>query len=97
MNAFGNRDGLGEPSPFAARAERAAKNMAENLPLFAAVLLAASMAKMPERDLAVPCALFVGSRLVYALLYWGGIKYLRTVAWGASLVGLAWIGALAAR
>jgi uncharacterized MAPEG superfamily protein len=94
--AFGNRDGLGEPSPFAERADRAAKNMAENLPLFAAALLAATMAKVPAPDLAAPCALFVGSRLVYALLYWGGVTYLRTVAWATSLVGLVWIGALAA-
>ncbi len=32
--AFGNRDDVGEPSPLAARADRAAKNMLESLPLF---------------------------------------------------------------
>jgi uncharacterized MAPEG superfamily protein len=95
--AFGNRDEPGEPSRFAERADRAAKNMVENLPIFAAVLLAASLAKIPASDLALPCALFVGGRLLYAPLYWGGVKYLRTASWAASLAGVAWIGTLAAR
>lgn len=95
--ALGNRDDVGEPSPFAARADRAAKNMAENLPLFSAVVLAASLSRVPGSELAIPCALFVGARLAYAALYWFGVKYVRTVAWGASLAGLAWIGALVVR
>jgi len=94
--ALGNRDNLPEPSSFASRAERAARNMLENLVLFGTVLLAASMARVPVGDLAVPCAIFVGSRVVYAFLYWGGVPYVRTVAWVVSLVGVAWIGALAA-
>jgi uncharacterized MAPEG superfamily protein len=94
--AFGNRDKLERPSAFAERADRASKNMVENLPLFAAVLLAASMANVPARDLAIPCAIFVGSRLVYVPLYWGGVKYVRTAVWAVSIVGLAWIGVLAA-
>ena len=64
--------------------------------LFGTVLLAASMAGVPAGDLAVPCAIFVGSRVVYAFLYWGGVPYVRTVAWAVSLLGVAWIGALAA-
>jgi uncharacterized MAPEG superfamily protein len=95
--AFGNRDKLEKPSAFAERADRASKNMVENLPLFAAVLLAALIANVPARDLSIPCAIFVGSRLVYVPLYWGGVKYVRTVVWAVSIVGLAWIGVLAAR
>jgi uncharacterized MAPEG superfamily protein len=94
--ALGNRDNLPEPSGFASRADRAAKNMLENLVLFGTVLLAASMAGVPAGDLAIPCAIFVGSRVVYAFLYWGGVPYVRTVAWAVSLLGVAWIGALAA-
>ena len=94
--ALGNREHLDAPSAFAARADRAAKNMIENLVLFALVLLAASMATVPAGDLAVPCAIFLGSRLAYALLYWGGVPYVRTVAWVVSLCGILWIGALAA-
>ena len=94
--AVGNRDEVPEPSAFASRAERAARNMVENLVLFGTVLLAASMARVPAGELAVPCAIFVGSRVVYAFLYWGGVAYVRTAAWAVSLLGMGWIGALAA-
>ena len=94
--AVGNRDDLPEPSAFATRADRAAKNMVENLALFGAVLLAAMMAAVPASDLEAPSTIFVISRIVYAFLYWGGIKYVRTLAWVVSLVGVFWIGSAAA-
>jgi uncharacterized MAPEG superfamily protein len=94
--AFGNRDGAAQPSPFAARADRAARNMAENLLLFAAVLLAAFLAGVPAGKLAIPSMLFVGARLIYAPLYWAGVTYVRTLAWAVSVFGLLWIGVLAA-
>jgi uncharacterized MAPEG superfamily protein len=93
--AFGNRDDVPEPSAFTERADRAAKNMLENLVLFAAVILAATLANVPQADLATPCGIFVVCRLAYAPLYWAGVKYLRTFVWSISLVGLGWIGALA--
>jgi uncharacterized MAPEG superfamily protein len=93
--AFGNRDDLPEPTAFAGRAQRAAANMVENLALFAALLLGASLAGT-TRDALVPgCTIFVISRVVYAPLYWAGVRYVRTLVWSVSLVGLAWIGALA--
>jgi uncharacterized MAPEG superfamily protein len=93
----GNRDDVPEPSPFAARADRAAKNMLENLVLFAALLLAASLAKVPSSDLSAPCALFVYSRMVYALIYWLGIKYVRTAVWSIGAAALIWIASLVAQ
>ena len=86
--AFGNRDDVPEPTPFAGRAERAARNMVENLALLAALLTAAAWADVPDAELEVPCAIFVYARLVYAPLYWAGVKYLRTAVWMVSLVGL---------
>ena len=55
---------------------------------FAALLTAAGWADVPDAELLKPCALFVYGRLVYAPLYWAGIKYLRTVAWAVSIGGL---------
>lgn len=89
--AFGNRDDVPEPSPFAARADRAAKNMLENLLLFVAVLGAAHWRHVDDAALAMPCLVFVGARAVYAPLYWAGVKYLRTAAWGVGLVGMVLI------
>ena len=42
--AFGNRDNLPEPTPIAGRADRAAKNMVENLAMFVALLAAVHFA-----------------------------------------------------
>lgn len=93
--AFGNRDDVPEGTPFAGRADRAAKNMLENLLLFVGVLFAASLARVPDSALATPVTLFVGARVVYAPLYWAGVRYLRTAAWSVGVVGLGWIAALA--
>lgn len=95
MIAFGNRDDVPEPTAFAARADRAAKNMLENLGLFVAVLVAAWIARASEDALRLPCAVFVGARLLYAPLYWAGVKFVRTAVWMVSLVGLFWIAGLA--
>jgi uncharacterized MAPEG superfamily protein len=92
--AFGNRDNLPEPSPFAARADRTAKNQLENLLLFAVLLAAASWAHVADSALATYCALFVYARIAYVLVYWVGIKYLRTLVWAISIAALFRIGNL---
>lgn len=93
--AFGNRDDVPAPSPFAARADRAAKNMLESLLLFAALLQAASWAHVDDSALAQPCAIFVYARIAFALVYWAGIKYLRTLVWTVGIAALFMIGRLA--
>jgi uncharacterized MAPEG superfamily protein len=92
--ALGNRDNIPEPTPFAARADRAAKNMLESLVLFVALLLAASWAHVADSALAQPCAIFVYARIVFAFVYWAGIKYLRTLVWVVSITGLSAIARL---
>ena len=63
--ALGNRDGALHSSPFAERADRAARNMAENLLLFAAVLLAAFLAGVAAGELAIPSC-FSSAATTYA-------------------------------
>jgi uncharacterized MAPEG superfamily protein len=94
--AFGNRDDLPEASPIGGRADRAAKNMLENLLLFGLLALAAHVAgKGTDPRVATGAALFFWARVVYAPLYWLGVKYLRTAAWLAAVVGMAMVaGAL---
>lgn len=89
--AFGNRDDLPEPSPMAARADRAAKNMLENLLLFALLVLAAHAAGRADARVAQGAALFFWARLAYAPIYWLGIPYLRTLAYAAGVAGMAMI------
>ncbi len=86
--AMGNRDNMPDKNAFVARADRAAKNMAENLLIFAIVALA-SVSVGGQRDLALLGAqIFLFARLVYWPIYLAGIKYVRTAVWGVALVGV---------
>lgn len=86
---FGNRDTMPEATPIAARSERAARNMLENLVIFATLLLAAWMAKVPEEKLILPAQLFFWARLAYFPTYVVGIPFLRTAFWAVGAVGTA--------
>ncbi len=86
---FGNRDRMPEASAIAGRSERAARNMLENLVVFAALLLAAWMAKVPEDELTLPAQIFFWARLAYFPAYVLGIPYLRTAFWAVGAAGMA--------
>lgn len=90
--AFGNRDEVPPPSRLAARADRAAKNMVENLVLLVAALVAARSA---GRDATGGTALFFFARLAYFPAYLLGVVYLRSLLWAIALGGIAWLLVLA--
>src|SRR5260370_11975351 len=90
---LGNRDDVPEPTPVAARADRAARNMLENLVLFTAVLAAARLAGASGADLTLGASLFFWSRLACFPRYVAGVRYLRTAAWALSLAGIGLIAA----
>ncbi|HVV86300.1 MAG TPA: MAPEG family protein [Kofleriaceae bacterium] len=88
--AFGNRDDVPPPTPVGGRADRAAKNMLENLALFTAVTLAAGAGGSAHHDRVVLGArIFFWARVAYWPVYLAGIKYLRTALWFASILGMA--------
>lgn len=89
--AVGNRDDMPAPTPLAGRADRAAKNMLENLVLFAVVVLVARLAQVAPEQVEPGAALFFWSRVAYWVIYLVGVPWLRTVVWGASIVGLIMI------
>jgi uncharacterized MAPEG superfamily protein len=88
--AFGNRDeALPDPSPAVARADRAAKNMSENLPLFIAVVVAAYLAGRGGTDrVELGAHLFFWGRVGYLPIYVVGIRYVRTLLWWTAVVGI---------
>jgi uncharacterized MAPEG superfamily protein len=90
---LGNRDAVPEPTPAAARADRAAQNMVENLVLFTAFLAAARLAGANGAPLTLGASIFFWARLAYFPLYVAGVRYLRTVAWALSLGGMCLIAA----
>ena len=88
---FGNREENPEVPGWGGRAQRAYKNMAENLLPFAClVLIAYSLGRTGEMSV-MGAELFVVSRVAFALLYIAGIKYLRTLAYFGGLVGMVMI------
>jgi uncharacterized MAPEG superfamily protein len=89
MVAFGNRDNLPEATPLAGRAERTARNTAENFMLFAALALVAHAAGADNAKVAYGAQIFFWSRLVYIPVYYAGVTFLRTAVWLAGIVGMA--------
>lgn len=87
----GNREGLPEVTGWAGRAQRAHRNMLENLVLFAALVLVAHAAGRENDMTALGAQIFLWSRAAYAVVYIIGIPWLRTALFGVSVVGLVMI------
>jgi uncharacterized MAPEG superfamily protein len=84
----GSRDGLPDLPPLGARAERAARNLAESLPFFlaAAILVIVLDAETP---LALAgAAVFFVARIVYLLLYINAVPYVRSLVWSVAFIGI---------
>lgn len=88
MPLFGNRDGLPALTGWAGRAQRAHRNMLENLVLFAALILICAVTNKTNATTLLGAQLFFWARAAYAVIYLAGIPYLRTAAWLVSIVGL---------
>jgi uncharacterized MAPEG superfamily protein len=84
----GNREGLPPFTGWAGRAQRAHRNMLENLVLFAALVLIATTADRTNAVTLLGAQLFFWARLAYAFVYLAGIPWLRTAVWTVSVVGL---------
>ena len=84
----GNREDMPDLKGFAGRAQRAHRNMLESLVLFAVLVLVAQLGGRSNALTQVGAMLFFWARLAYAVIYLAGIPWLRTAAWGASVLGL---------
>jgi uncharacterized MAPEG superfamily protein len=87
--AMGNRDQLPDPNGLAGRADRAARNTLENLPLFVALALVAQAAGAVTPRVLLGAEIFFWARVLYIPVYWAGIAGVRTGVWGVSIAGLA--------
>lgn len=86
--ALSNRDHLPEPSPLAARADRAAQNTKENFILFTALAVAALAAAPANAQVLLGAQIFFWARVVYLPIYYLGIQGVRTAVWAIGIVGL---------
>jgi uncharacterized MAPEG superfamily protein len=87
----GARDNLPEPSVVNKRMRRLAANMLENMALFTPLVLAAAVAGVSNHWTVLGAELFLGGRIVHALVYAFGIPWVRPVFWGVAVVGMGMI------
>ena len=87
----GNRDNLPALTGWAGRAQRAHRNMLENIVLFAALVLVAHAAGISNAMTLLGAQLFFWGRLAHAVIYIAGIPWLRTAAWAVSVAGMVLI------
>jgi uncharacterized MAPEG superfamily protein len=92
MSAIGNRDGLREPAPWAARVRRAHANAVENLVVFAAVLLIAQATAVKPEVIAAAGQIYFWARLIHFLSYAAGIVLVRTLAFVGGWIATLWLG-----
>ncbi|MBB3759470.1 MULTISPECIES: MAPEG family protein [Xanthomonas] len=81
----------GDPKPLtgvAARLDRAFRNYQETFPIFAAAVLAVSVAGRTNADTALGVQLYLWARVAYVPAYAAGIPYLRSAIWVVSFWGI---------
>jgi len=79
--ALGNREEACEAHGFAARTDRAGKNMLENMVLFTALALVASIGGVGDPHVELGARIFYWARLAYIPIYMVGIPVARTAVW----------------
>lgn len=89
--ALGNRANLPELPGWGGRAGRANDNMAQNLVLFAAAVLAVVVTGTTNATTLLGAQLFFWGRVAYAVCYIGGITWLRTLSWLVSIAGVVMV------
>jgi uncharacterized MAPEG superfamily protein len=97
MAALGNRDSVEDCNGFPARTDRAAKNMLENMVLFTALALVASVGGVTDPQVELGARIFFWARLVYIPIYMIGIPVARTGVWAISVIGMGMIFASVVR
>jgi uncharacterized MAPEG superfamily protein len=89
--ASGNRDEPYTLPVWGERAGRAYRNMLENFPVFVALVVVVHLSGATNETTALGATLFFWGRVAHAVVYLVGIRYLRTAAFGVSIIGLAMI------
>ncbi len=89
--AFSNRHDMPQRPPWVDRAERAGKNMLENLPLFIGLVAVAHLGNRHTDRVDIGAHIFFWARVAYWPIYLAGIPVVRTLAWYVSIIGLGLI------
>lgn len=84
---LGNRDTELFAPAWVGRAERAHRNLLENLPHFAVVVLAAQLAGQANAVTAIGATVFFWARIAHVAVYVAGITRVRTAVYFLGLTG----------
>ena len=84
----GNREGLPEITGWAGRAQRAHRNLLENLVLFATLVLVGAATGRSNSLTVLGAEIFVAARVAYQIVYLIGIPWLRSLCWATGFTGL---------
>ena len=76
------------PTPLAGRLARAQSNYYESFPLFAAAILVIYVADLESPTTLLAAWTWLAARVAFLALYAAGVPYVRSVAWGASILAL---------
>lgn len=78
-------------NPVAGRLARAQANFFETFPLTIAAVAIVSIADLETSRTAIGAWLWLGARALYLPLYGFGVPKVRTLVWGASIVGIGMV------
>ncbi|MFN3387826.1 MAG: MAPEG family protein [Allosphingosinicella sp.] len=90
-NVGARDEALPPPQPIVGRLARAQANFFETFPIYAAAALIVSTTLLNDRWTAIGAWLWLGARVLYLPLYAAGVPVVRTVAFLASVVGIAMV------
>lgn len=87
--ALGPQDEDRDQNVIAARIERSLRNYLETLPAFIILAIIIALTDASTSSTAIGAAVYFWARIAYIPAYASGIPLVRSVAWFASLAGLA--------
>lgn len=87
--ALGPQDEQRDQSAIAARIQRALRNYLETFPAFVALALVLAISGQANETSALGATIWFWARIAYIPAYASGMPLVRSIAWFASLAGLA--------
>ena len=81
-----SRDVAAKPSVLHERATRAVRNHIEALFMFVPIVLVLHAAGISNEATLLWTKIFVGARIAYAIIYWFGVPWIRTLVWALGVI-----------
>ena len=80
------RDVAAKPSLLHGRTSRAVRNHIEALCMFVPAVLVLNAAGISNEVTVLWTKIFVGARVAYAIIYWLGLPWIRTLVWALGVI-----------